>query len=385
MIYDGHAYCFEDQRGNLGWGDRNEMMRHRQLAVAAPFHSSWRVRDRTPADISGLFDASQGSGFDALKECSLRAAGFGRWEWTAEGEIYTKQVYPPSIVDMAYPPERLIAEMDYAGVDWALIHRTPYQGVGNEYHGACVMRYPDRLQALAYVEEWLVATEPQESIAKVNRAINELGLHGLQFLPVHLDLYGQSGPWDAPEFLPFWDAVAALGVPVFFSLNPRGTNSRAEVSSPVTADPRFKSYLEELRTLGRWMARYPDVTVVITHGFVWPMFAKEDSIELPDEFYAAAPIDSPNFHVQLLFTISLGSRWDYPMPQMRSCLKQMAQRIGADRLLYGTDMPLSMRYWTYKQTIDSIRNYCPFLSPKELDLILGGNMARIMKIGGMGK
>ena len=382
MIYDGHAYTFEDQRGNVGWADRAQMMRHRQLSVSGHGQSAWRVRDRAPTDESGLIDVSQGSGFDGLKECNFHAAGHGRWEWTVDGEDYTKQVYPPSIVDMAYPPERLIAEMDYAGVDWALIHRTPYQGVGNEFHGECVKRYPSRLQALAYVEEWLMATEPQESIAKVNRAINDLGLQGLQVLPLHLDLYGQRGPWDASEFLPFWDAVAALGVPVFFTLNPRGTIFRGAPSSSATADPRLMSYLEELRTLGRWMERYPDVTVVLTHGFEWRMFAKEDRIELPDEVYTAAPMDKPNFHVQLLFAIALGGRWDYPMPQMHSCLEQLARHMGADRLLYGTDMPLALRHWTYQQTIDSFRSYCPFLSPKEMDMILGGNMARIMKIGG---
>ena len=383
MIYDGHAYCFEDQRGNLGWADRSQMTRHRQLAVVGHAQQGWRVRDRAPADNSGLIDASRGGGFDALRECNLRAAGHGRWEWTADGEDYAKQVYPPSISDMTYPPERLIAEMDYAGVDRALIHRTPYQGVGNEYHVACVVRHPDRLQALAHVEEWLVATQPQESIAKVKKAINDLGLHGLQFLPPSLDLYGQSGPWDAPEFLPFWDAVASLGIPVFFSLTPRGTLSRDELSSARMADPRLNSYLEELRTLSRWVERYPDVTVVLTHGFEWRMFANEDSIELPAQVYASAPIDSPNFHVQLLFAIALGGKWDYPMPQMHTCLEQLVRHIGADRLLYGTDMPLSMRYWTYLQTIDSFRNYCSFLSPTEMDMILGGNMARIMKIDGV--
>ncbi len=382
MIYDGHAYCFEDQRGNLGWADRSQMTRHRQLSVAGHAQSGWRIRDRAPVGKSGLIDHSRGSGFDALQECNLRAAGHGRWEWTVEGEDYAMQVYPPSIADMAYPPERLIAEMDYAGVDRALIHRTPYQGVGNEFHGACVMRYPQRLQALAHVEEWLAATQPQQSIAKVNRAINDLGLHGLQFLPPSLDFYGQSGPWDAPEFLPFWDAVASLGVPVFFSLTPRGTVSRDELASSGTVDPRLNSYLEELKTLSRWMDRYPDVTVVLTHGFEWRMFAKEDSIELPDEVYAAAPIDKPNFHVQLLFAIALGGKWDYPMPQMRSCLEQLVDRIGADRLLYGTDMPLSLRHWTYRQTIDSFRNYCPFINQKQMDMILGGNMARIMKVCG---
>ena len=28
MIYDGHVYCFPDLRGNAGWTDRGEYMRH---------------------------------------------------------------------------------------------------------------------------------------------------------------------------------------------------------------------------------------------------------------------------------------------------------------------------------------------------------------------
>ena len=374
MIYEGHAYCFEDQRGRCGWSDIIQFRRHRQMAVAGVRPPAWRVRDRATADNSGLIDlslptsgTSAGRGFAALKECNFRAAGYGRWEWTVDGEDYAKQVYPPSIEDMAYPPERLIAEMDYAGIDWAMLHRTPYQGIGNEFHAACVMRYPDRLQALAHVEEWLVATEPDKSIAKAERAIKELRLQGLQFLPPQLNLYGQTGPWDGPDFLPFWDAVTKLDIPVFFSLNPR-------------TPPAYESYIEELRTLRRWMERYPHVTVVLTHGMNYLMFAKEDRIEIPDEVYATAPIESPNFHVQLLFDISLGGKWDYPMPQMHSCLEQMAERIGTDKLIYGTDMPLVMIHRTLRQTIEQIRSYCDFLSQEDKDLILGGNMARIMKL-----
>ena len=32
---------------------------------------------------------------------------------------------PPSVTDMDYSAESLVAEMDYAGVDMAMIHRTP--------------------------------------------------------------------------------------------------------------------------------------------------------------------------------------------------------------------------------------------------------------------
>ena len=118
---------------------------------------------------------------------------------------------------MSYPADRLVAEMDYAGVDMALLHRTPYLGISNEFIANCVRSFPDRLQGLAYVEEWRVQTEPDASIAKLRKAIEEYGLSALQFLPDHLPLYGQDMDWSAEGFRPFWDAFASLKVPLFLT------------------------------------------------------------------------------------------------------------------------------------------------------------------------
>ena len=118
---------------------------------------------------------------------------------------------------MSYPPDRLIAEMDYAGVDRALLHRTPYLGIGNEFIGNCVRAYPDRLQGLAHVEEWKIQTEPDLSIKKLESAIKDFQLSGLQFLPDHLTLYGQTQDWTSPGFKPFWDTLANYGIPIFIT------------------------------------------------------------------------------------------------------------------------------------------------------------------------
>ena len=106
---------------------------------------------------------------------------------------------------MSFSAESVVAQMDFAGVDMGLLHRTPYLGVGNEYIADCVKRFPNRLQGLAHVEEWLVQTQPDEAIWRLRRAINELELDGLQWLPGHMELYGQSEPWDSEGFRPFWD------------------------------------------------------------------------------------------------------------------------------------------------------------------------------------
>ena len=375
MIYDGHAYCFPDQRGDGGFADPDEFKRHLQLGMVGHFQPAWRVRDRAPADSAGLVDFSRGLTFDALKDANFRAAGYGRFEWTVDGEDYAKQVIPPSVVDMSYPAESLIAEMDYAGVDMALLHRTPYLGISNDFIAGCVRRFPERIQGLAYVEEWLVRTDPEACIRKLEWAIRELGLSGLQFLTTYLRLYGQPEDWDGPDFRPFWDAFAGLGVPVFFTLDGWvGAGASAVASAAV----RLERLLEQLQTMRRWMDLYPDVKVVLTHGFSWRSFANGEKLSIPDEVFKAAPIENPNFYLQVMFPIALGDKWEYPMPQIRPTLQDLVRLMGAGRLIWGTDIPMVMRYYTYRQSLDVIRMNCDFLSSAEVDMVLGGNMVRLM-------
>jgi L-fuconolactonase len=369
MIYDGHAYCFPDLRGDGGFARRQDFQRHLQFGIAQHFQPVWRRSDGAAADNSGLVDKDGGWSLGALKEADFRAGSHGRFEWTVDGEDYAKQYIPPSVVDMSYPAERVIAEMDYAGVDRALLHRTPYLGISNEFIANCVRSFPDRLQGLAYVEEWRVQTEPDASIEKLQRAIGALGLSGLQFLPDHLVLYGQNEDWDSEGFRPFWDAFARLGVPLFVTPN----------YSSLVGDT-LETFLHGLRVVGRWMERYPDVPVVLTHGLGWRSFIDGDRLTIPDVVYDAAPTDNPNFHVQLLFAIFLGGLWEYPMLEVRPTMEQLVRRFGVDRLQWGTDIPMVMRFYTYKQNLAHMKRVSDFLDPSDVDMITGGNVARLMGV-----
>ena len=365
MIYDGHAYCFPDLRGSGSFADRAEFQRHVQLAVAGMGHSRepWRKRDRAPADTSALADMSMGWSFDALEDIAL-TADRGRFEWIVGGDTYVKQLMPPAIADMDYDADSLIAEMDYAGVDIAMLHRTAYLGIGNDFVANCVRQYPDRLQGLAFIEPWLVQPEPAACIAKLDEAINRQGLSALQFMPMFLSVYEQYEDWDAPGFKPFWDAVARMGIPVFFTLAPRSA----------TVD----SYIDELKVLRRWMEAYPDVVVVFTHGFSWRTFREGDTMNLPDELFREVPSDSPNFYMQLVVSVTLGARWPYPMPQFEPAMEKLVERIGADKLMWGSDHPFEMLHYTYRQCLDQIRGYDNVLSAGDIAAITGGNMARVM-------
>ena len=352
MIYDGHAYCFPSPGKIGGFDDHAEFRRHLQLFMSqARQQPVWRRSDRAPADATGLYDPDLPWRFEGLRNASFRTGKHGLAEWSVDGEDYVKQALPPWTEDFSFSPESLVAEMDYAGVDRALLHRTPYMGLDDGYIAECCRRYPERIQGLAQVPEWWIPDRTDEAIAKLERAIGDHGLSGLQFAPFHRPLYDLSTDWTGPDFDPFWKAVAGLEIPVFFTIGAVGAPS---------------AYIEELRSLRTWMDR----------------FAERDRINVPDEVYEAAPADQPRFHIQILFAVFLQSRWDYPMPQMRPVLEKMVERFGADRILWGTDIPIVLLHWTYRQSLDYVRRYCPFLDEGEMTAILGGNMARIMGADG---
>lgn len=365
MIYDGHAYCAQDPSLGGGFDDPAEYWRFLQMFMASARQQPvWRSYDREPGDSSGLIDPDRPWDFDALKDAGFRTATNGKVEWDVNGETYVKQALPPWVDHLTFNVYNLVAEMDYAGVDMALLHRTPYMSKSNEFIADCVNAHPDRIQGLAYIEEWLIASETDVCIAKLDHAINELGLHGYQFMPHHIDIYGLERNWDGPEFKPFWDVAASLNIPIFFTLG---------------ADD-YTGYLVEMQRLRLWMERYPNVTVVQTHGFNWRLFSDDKRLEIPDEVFEVAPIDNPRYHVQLLFAVFLQRLWDYPLSQVLPTMEKMYERIGPEKLIWGTDIPVSLLWLTYHQNLDYLRSYCDFIPSTDMDLILGDNMARIMNV-----
>ena len=120
---------------------------------------------------------------------------------------------------------------------------------------------------------------------------------------------------------------------------------------------------------------------MLTHGLDWLRFLEDEALSIPDVVYDTAPCECPNFHVQILFAVFLGLVFDYPMLQIKPTLAAMVERLSTERILWGTDVPILMRYTTYRQSLDQIRLYCEDeVGAAGMEQVLGGNMARIMGI-----
>ena len=65
-------------------------------------------------------------------------------------------------------------------------------------------------------------------------------------------------------------------------------------------------------------------------------------------------------------------------------MRTLVERVGAERLVWGTDMPFQNRFCTYRQFKDWIAkpDYCPFLTDRQRELILGGAAQVLLGIDG---
>ncbi len=367
MIVDSHAYCFSAPDTLAGHATVDDHLGLWQWAYAQHHQPAFRVRDRAPGDATLLLKTTAEDGLRLAPDRDFRVDhDHGRLVWTVEGEDYTKHFLPPNTLE--FTPGNLIAEMDHADIDWALLHTDATLSRDVEFLAACVRSYPERLRSMAPVDEWRILSEPDAVIAQATEAIEVHGLHALKIIPSYAYRKAGTRGFDEPAWRPFWDAVSQLDVPIFFTLGPK----------PGSTEPR-QGFLDEMWTLARWMDRYPDVQASITHGFPWRDLVVGERIEVPSAMWEPFR-DRPNLSIEVSFPVRIGDLFDYPWVACQPVLEAMVDHIGTDRLLWGTDMPFQDRFCTYRQSRAWIERYCTFLDAAQMAALMGGTAARLLRI-----
>ena len=372
MIIDGHSYCVPQIDSKVGYPTLEHKMKLLQSELGGHSQPVWNVSDRKKADNSTLIDQKTGD----LRKVEWTRVN-GGIAWKIDGQTFTKQYVPPMLHNLECPPEVLIREMDYAEVDAGLLHTYPMMGTPeflNNYLNEAVQKFPKRLYRLISIREGDLTKDVDEVIKMIDVERRRGGVAGLQFIP---GFYYQSlddsssGNWNSDSLRPFWDAIYEMSLPVYFTLvGGRG--------SKIYERSWMDSYLAEQRVLLGWLNQYPGLNVVVTHGLPWTAYLENGQINFPEEIWDI--FKSPNCHLQILIPIQMGARWEYPWKESEPIIKKAVERIGANRIIWGTDMPMVARFCTYKQALDQFRVHCDFLSDSERMDIIGGTAAKVMGI-----
>lgn len=355
MIVDAHAHAFPRLGAGAGFSSVDHHRRHLQRHMSTHPQGARRVRDNV-VESAGMLRDGDRTDLASLPDVGFRVGDFGRLEWAHGDERYYVQFLPPHLEDTTARPERMLAQMQYLGVERALLQSGKLYGITNEYLADVVRRWPDRFRGCATVDE----ARADEQVDRLQHAVTRLGLRALYYSNDGFAEGGFRQHFDDDRYRPFWEAVDALGIPVVWDIRFAVRRTHAD-------------YLTEAARLRRHLRRWPRIENVLSHGL--PANAVSGGA-IPEEVWAL--LAEPNMTLELLFPLLYGATWEYPFVEAQAVVRDLHGRLGGTKMLWGADMPNVERSCTYRQSLDYLRVHCArFIPSADMDLILGANAMRI--------
>ena len=268
------------------------------------------------------------AGFTSRGE--LRSVGGGKAQYST-GEIF--QMFPPEMGDTGVSPEALIKVMDENGVDKAVLLQGNWIGFHNEYTYAAIKKYPDRFIGAATYDPFC---------GKVEEIRKHL-FDELNFRAVKFELSNGSGLMANRQF--YLDGKV---------MNDCFAHAQKKRLIIVLDIGRPHNACWQVDALASAVKKYPDVTFVICHLLA----PQKDDGELLKQ--ALGKLQFNNVYFDIAALPANQKPEVYPYPTAVNHLKTAREIVGADRLMFGTDMPSTLARDSYKNLCDYITNSAVF-------------------------
>ena len=289
----------------------------------------------------------------AIGDGLTRGLGYGR---IAVGETEI-QLLPPYGEKTVFTAEMMLTNMDWAGVDKAVLLQGPFYGECNRYVLDALTRYPSRLIGAAYLDAWGEASrEAFEQIMKASRfrALKLECSEATGLCSIH-----PGARLDAPDIAWLWTEIERAGLVLVLDLGAVG--SRSYQTSAV-------------RTIAE---KHPDLRIVIAHlgqprptaeadtGH-WHLWEEQIDLGLlPNVWFDNAALPA--------YLADEG----YPYPSAERYMRLVLERIGPAKVMWGTDQPGLLAHANYPQLLELAALHTPFLSVRDRAMFLGGNALHV--------
>jgi len=264
-----------------------------------------------------------------------------------DGSLF--QAMPPSFVNTDSSPEVALAYMDWCGVDKALLLQGGLHGPQNSFYLNVVKRWPDRFVAFVMVDP----TEG-DTAARPLRELLDQGLLGLKLELIELRKAHPEFSFLGQEEMKVWEVCAEKNAPIAVHLS---------------QDERS---LQEAAHIRQLLQCWPNLSFMVCHiGFPpFEHWKQRALLGLHPNVY----LDTAAFY--WYFNEIRGQT--YPFPGGLEALKWVVDAVGTDKLLWGSDYPMTLTLTTYAQMLDLIRQEATFLSEEQKAQVLGGNAAKLL-------
>jgi L-fuconolactonase len=249
--------------------------------------------------------------------------------------------------------EMLLFEMDKVGVDKAVVvcARIEHNPDNNDYVADRVTKYPDRLIQFADVDcGWSETYHTPGGADRLAKATEKYHLKGYTHY-----LRDDTDWFESAEGTAFLEKTAELNLIASFALGP--------------------AWLPALRKLA---LRFPSIPF-LCHHMAGARVGEDLPYPILQEILTCA--DVPNIHIKLSgFHYVSGVAWEYPYSDTMWIVRKLYENFGPERLCWASDYPPVAISSSYRHALEAVRTHCTFIAEKDMDLILGGNMQRLLKL-----
>lgn len=250
------------------------------------------------------------------------------------------QMIPPFIIDGRNTAEVFLSNMDYAQVSAAVVVQEFIDGQQNEYLAETVRQYPDRFFVFG------MADYLKEGFYEEARSLINQGFKGLA-IPAHR-LLGR--PLNSEEMMRMFRLMEERGILLSITLAD-GDRQVEELSEVIAECPLLKMAIGHLG-----MANPPQTPC-------WENESWRRQILLAR--HQNVMIESGG--ITWLYNAEF-----YPFPSAVRAIKEAADLVGMEKLMWGSDYPRTITAITYRMSYDFIQK-SDALTGEEKRLFLGEN------------
>lgn len=255
----------------------------------------------------------------------LRAIGDGKARW-ASGEIM--ELIPKGYGEKDFTAQSLLRLMNENNVKKAVLLQGSMYGFQNEYTYEMCKKYPERFAGAFTIDPFA-----KNKIELLNHFIDDLGCKIMKFeISSGGGLMGYHNKFliDGNEMEDIWRKASEVNTTVALDIG----------------DYTMESYQPE--AIRRVALKYPNVKIVVCH-LLAPIKGKEEILKRDLEL-----LNLPNIWFDLAALPAIFSTDIYPFPSAQKSIKIAKDIVGASKLIWGSDAPMTAARDPYKNHINYI-------------------------------
>lgn len=294
-------------------------------------------------------------------------------EWMVHPQGY-RYLLAPEFWD----PEAKLKHMDQLGIDISVLSIAPtmlfywleasaaqeFCRQTNEALAEISKQSGGRLYGLAAVP----LQDPQAAVVELRRAVEELGLRGAL-----IGTTVEKIPLDDPRFETFMATAAELEVPLLLHPYDKLVRMRQELTdfymSNLIGIPLATTLAASRLILSGCLERHPNLTIVLMHagGFLPYQIGRLDHGHRVRPEAKANITSAPSSYLRRFYFDTITHASDR--------LKSLISWVGADRVVFGTDIPFDMADLSFAEHFAAAE-----LDQQTIEAISSGNARQILQL-----